>query len=236
MSIPLALGFAPGYQGPLDARDVVADITARNAIPPIQRYLGMPVHVVDSDGAGTAMNYQLVGGILDANWIEFAGGGSGGSGGMEDNNQSGPSEVLVLPVMKFVKLKGNGGTPLDAVEGIDPGEHGQEAVLINYGVNTVILKHEAATSGSNLLNGYALADIGLTTYSAAQYVYDADINYWVLVGLQNFEAPPTYTYIGNSDVSADNSWRMSVNAVTFKLEMEKRVSGVWTLCAQFNDT
>lgn len=69
MSIPLALGFAPGYQGPLDDRDVVADVTARNAIPPIQRYIGMKVHVT-----AAATNYQLIGGILDANWTDIGAG------------------------------------------------------------------------------------------------------------------------------------------------------------------
>ena len=78
MGIDLVDGFNVTVAKPLDGRDVVADLTARDAIPLGIRYLGMPVHVIDSDGAGLAMNYQLVGGTGNINWVEFAGGGGGG--------------------------------------------------------------------------------------------------------------------------------------------------------------
>jgi hypothetical protein len=79
MGIPLAIGFDVGSPIPLDSRDVVATIAARDAIPAGRRYQGMAVHVLD-DGTGSPMNFQLIGGIADINWLEFAGGGSGGSG------------------------------------------------------------------------------------------------------------------------------------------------------------
>ena len=83
MGIPLASNFDIGSPIPIDSRMVVADIAARDAIASGVRYLGMSVHVIDS-GAGVAMNYQLEGGILDANWTEFAGGGGGAAAGDDD--------------------------------------------------------------------------------------------------------------------------------------------------------
>lgn len=77
MGIPLAIGFDVGSPIPLDSRDVVATIAARDAIPAGQRYAGMSVHVLD-DGTGSPMNFQLIGGIANINWLEFAGGGGGG--------------------------------------------------------------------------------------------------------------------------------------------------------------
>jgi len=184
--IDLALGFSPGFGSALDDRfGPYADITARNALSAVKRYLGMIVHVIDSDGAGTPMNYQLIDGLLDANWTEFAGGGSG-SGGMEDSTAVGPSETLLLPTLKFVRLIGDGVDPLEAVEGIVAGEHGQEVVLINYLGVYVTLKDQTGTMTERLFHGYSIADIELTPYSSAHYVYDSEIEMWILVGLLNF--------------------------------------------------
>lgn len=76
MGIQLGSNFTVNTALPLDDRILVADITARNAILAGRRYRGMIVHV-ESDGK----NYQLVGGILDVNWIVVGGGGGGGGGG-----------------------------------------------------------------------------------------------------------------------------------------------------------
>jgi len=48
----------------------VATIAARNAIPALRRQQGMLCAVLDA-GSGTPKTYQLIGGILDANWVEF---------------------------------------------------------------------------------------------------------------------------------------------------------------------
>lgn len=66
MGIPLSAGFDVGTDLPLDARLVKADVTARNAIDAVSRYEGMPTYVV-----ATGKNYQLRGGIADANWVEL---------------------------------------------------------------------------------------------------------------------------------------------------------------------
>lgn len=62
--IPLSTGFDVGTNVPLDSRQVKADVTARNAIASVGRYEGMEVFVV-----ATQKNYQLRGGIVDANWF-----------------------------------------------------------------------------------------------------------------------------------------------------------------------
>jgi hypothetical protein len=67
MAIALSTNFLLGSQLPLDARTVVANTTARDAIPAIQRYNGLIVYTV----TGTK-NYQLQGGILNANWVDMS--------------------------------------------------------------------------------------------------------------------------------------------------------------------
>lgn len=69
MGIPLASNFDIGSAIPIDSRDVLVDITARNAIIAGRRFIGMKVFVLS-----TALNYQLIGGILDANWTEISAG------------------------------------------------------------------------------------------------------------------------------------------------------------------
>jgi hypothetical protein len=66
MGITLASNFDVNAALPLDSRTKVADITARNAIVSGQRYIGLTVHVLSD-----SVNYQLVGGILDANWTDI---------------------------------------------------------------------------------------------------------------------------------------------------------------------
>ena len=70
MGIQLASQFTMNAALPLDDRQTVADITARNAIVSGKRYEGMIVYV-----AAAETNYQLVGGILDADWAELSGAG-----------------------------------------------------------------------------------------------------------------------------------------------------------------
>lgn len=78
MGIQLGSQFDFSTSLPLDSRDVVADITARNAINSGVRYIGMAVKVLN-DGSGNQKLYWLVGGTANANWQEFSsGGGSGG--------------------------------------------------------------------------------------------------------------------------------------------------------------
>jgi len=79
MSIPISSNFNLNAQLPLDARTVVANITARDLIPSIQRYEGMIVYLVD-----TEINYQLQGGIANVDWAVFG----EGRFGIEDNTSS----------------------------------------------------------------------------------------------------------------------------------------------------
>lgn len=71
MGITLASNFDVNAALPLDSRMVVADITARDAIVAGRRYLGMTVYVV-----ADTITYQLKAGILNADWVEYGGGGS----------------------------------------------------------------------------------------------------------------------------------------------------------------
>lgn len=73
MSINVSSNFLLAAHLPLDARTIVANNAARDAIPAIQRYDGLVVYVVASQ-----ISYQLKGGILNANWAVFGSGGGGG--------------------------------------------------------------------------------------------------------------------------------------------------------------
>jgi hypothetical protein len=69
--IPLSSQFNLNAQIPLDSRFVKADLTERDAIDTIQRYEGLISYVVSEQ-----KNYQLVGGVTNAHWVELQSGGS----------------------------------------------------------------------------------------------------------------------------------------------------------------
>lgn len=76
MAIEVASSFERKAGVPLDDREVLADITARDAIPLLVRYEGMKVTVLD-DGNGEQKLFWLKGGITNGDWEEFSSGGSG---------------------------------------------------------------------------------------------------------------------------------------------------------------
>ena len=88
MGIVLGSNFDVQTALPLDSRLVVADLTARDAIDPLQRYEGMIVYVKSEE-----TNFQLVGGTANENWTELSGSGSGGGSGSGLNYISGAPEV-----------------------------------------------------------------------------------------------------------------------------------------------
>lgn len=75
MGIVVASNFDLQTTLPLDSRTVVADTTARDAIPSGVRYEGLIVYVTADE-----TNYQLVGGITNSDWQELSGSGGGGGG------------------------------------------------------------------------------------------------------------------------------------------------------------
>lgn len=76
MAIELASSFNRNSGVPLDSREVVADIAARDAIPALVRYVGMKVTVL-SNGDAEQMTYELAGGTANTDWREYGSGGSG---------------------------------------------------------------------------------------------------------------------------------------------------------------
>lgn len=77
MSIQLGSNFQVNTTLPIDSRNVVADMTALNAIDPTVRYDGLLTYVV-----ATQSLYQLKGGILNTNW-QLAGSAGGGGGSLQ---------------------------------------------------------------------------------------------------------------------------------------------------------
>lgn len=75
MGIPVSSNFDMNAALPLDSRTLVADLVARDAIGAGSRHEGLTVYVL-----ATGKNYQLRGGVTNANWVESgSGGGVGGS-------------------------------------------------------------------------------------------------------------------------------------------------------------
>lgn len=71
MGIPLNSNFDVTAALPLDARTVVADLTARDALASGVRFEGMEVYVEAEEKF-----YSLVGGITNGDWVERTGGGA----------------------------------------------------------------------------------------------------------------------------------------------------------------
>ena len=64
MGIQLSSGFDLWSQRPVELKTVKTDLTARDAIPTIQRYEGLKVYVLSEQ-----TNYQLIGGITNGHWV-----------------------------------------------------------------------------------------------------------------------------------------------------------------------
>lgn len=71
MSILMGSNFLVGTTLPLDAKSIVADDTARDALVAGQRYIGLVTYVL-----ATGLSWQLRGGITNSDWQPYAGGGS----------------------------------------------------------------------------------------------------------------------------------------------------------------
>lgn len=107
MGIALGSNFTVNTGLPLDDRLVVADLTARDAILAGRRYEGLETYV-ESEGK----SYRLIGGILNANWVEGGGGGAGGGAwvwasalNIADNGQI----TLGTAARQAIRVSGNGG-------------------------------------------------------------------------------------------------------------------------------
>lgn len=71
MGIPLGSNFTVNTALPLDDRQQVADLTARDAISSARRWEGMKVYVLSEE-----KTYTLVAGITNSDWAEESGGTS----------------------------------------------------------------------------------------------------------------------------------------------------------------
>lgn len=139
MSITLGSNFTLNTTLPLDDRAVVADTTARDAIPLGRRYEGMSVYCI-ADGK----NYQLVGGTADINWKEYAGAG----GSFVVSSQLGLTGALAISnagdKRRIVQVSSSGGevdlSPL--VTQLTIGSSGDEVILIGTdSANYIVLKN-----------------------------------------------------------------------------------------------
>jgi len=186
--IQLGTNFTVNTALPLDDRDVVADIAARDAIVPLRRYEGMVVYVITE-----AMNYQLIGGIDDANWQEFSGGGGGGDccyvGIVWDNVSSAPNVqeitdttgqiILQSGIQQGLYVKGDGGP---SASSIDPfsSEPEDGTIIFLKGMNSTeyLVIPESDTDGGVVGGG----DIYLYKDSTVTLVYNLAIKRYLIMG------------------------------------------------------
>lgn len=176
MGINVASSFTRNAGVPIDDTAIVADLTARDAIADGIRYEGFIVYV-EAEG----LNYQLVGGITDSDWVEIGGGGGGGayvvtgSRGTPTDVEAATAITLTPDVARQLQyIQGDGGhievsaNPQIPVGTVD----GQELTLIGRNNDQTVtyfngtglyLKSDSITLGEN--------DI-------ANFVWDTSV--WVL--------------------------------------------------------
>jgi hypothetical protein len=166
MGIPLGSNFDLTAGLPLDARVVVADLTARDAIPPVQRFIGLEVWV-DSE----VKKYRLQAGITNGDWVEITDTGLSGSYVDLSTNQTAAGEKTWSDLAVFssnVRINASLGIGRDPLSKLDIAA-GNIYLDNNYGIRIKdtggthqIALHLNVTD--NLLVGdYALAFLTLKT-------------------------------------------------------------------------
>ncbi len=82
MSAPKRINYQLKYNGsgPLDVKETpVKDLEELQAIKPANKFSGLTVTVLDSDGKGTPADYWWVGDVFTGEWMPKPTGGSGQS-------------------------------------------------------------------------------------------------------------------------------------------------------------
>jgi len=193
----------------------VATIAARNAIPALRRQQGMLCAVLDA-GSGTPKTYQLIGGILDANWVEFT---------------SGATTVETDPIVKAINgiVKSNGSIISAALAGTDYlSPTGSAATLTNFPILNQNTTGNAATVTTNanltgevtsvgnaatLTNDAVIGKI-LTGYVSGAGIIDATDN--ILQAIQKLNGNNATNANMTGDVtSVGNATTIAPNAVNY---------------------
>jgi hypothetical protein len=155
---------------PLDSRNVKADVTARNAIPSTSRYVSMEVYCV-----AEARTYKLVGGILDANWVDV---GAGSFTQETDSTTTGSAQTAALT--SFVRIFTN--TSLLTLAGLTAPSVTTFGVLVNRTTADIkILNDTTATAANRFLTGIG-GDLTVKNGAAVFVFYDTVAQRWQVVG------------------------------------------------------
>lgn len=93
MGIVLGSQFTVNTTLPLDDRAVFATTTTRDLLDAGRRYEGLTVYVI-----ADLANYQLVGGITNADWQTVGSGGGGGSGMLTSDIYDAPDATQLLTI------------------------------------------------------------------------------------------------------------------------------------------
>lgn len=108
--IPMSSNFTLNSGLPLDSRVVVADVTARDAIPAIQRFDGLSVYLVSTNAT-----WQLQGGVTNGDWVNVTSGSSALTAtqvgyGSAGNTLTGDANLLWTAASKELRINGTQGS------------------------------------------------------------------------------------------------------------------------------
>lgn len=175
MGIEVGSSFSRQAGVPLDDATITATLITRDAILAGVRYEGMQIYVEAEE-----KNYQLVGGILNVDWVEFGGTGGGGGGGMTivANQLVAALGTITLDaaIQQTLKVSGNAGPQktANAPFNAPPADGTIITILGTHAVNSVHVPYVDAAEGC-MLKGDAYLFLGDTL----TLIYDiTDQRYW----------------------------------------------------------
>lgn len=207
--ILLATNFTVGSAIPLDDRDVVSNLPARNLIQSFRRYEGMKVYVVAEQ-----KNYQLIGGITNADWVEDTAGTGGGGGGT---------------------TTGSGGWEEALTGAID--EYGNYAITLRALIDKIILEDEVGIKWAMTVSNAGEIEISDTGAGSAlpEVLLVRDDMTTVSLKIRNNEIISD-TIIGTGEVIAvcylkaasGMAWRLRVNN-SGDAYLEDGAGNTWTI-------
>lgn len=223
MGITLASNFDVNAALPLDSRMIVADLTARDAIAAGRRYLGMTVYVV-----ADTITYQLKGGILNADWVEF---GSGTAAATFVENFSGNGILTSFTLAASPVAIENTQVYISGVYQQKTSAYTLSGAIITFtsapptGTNNIQVVYATPVSPMVIPNGYIdtvkLADGSVTDVKLNLTMFTKPVSYaptWTGVG-----TPITSTLWWKRDNSEIVIWgtmksgTVTANALTFTL-------------------
>lgn len=172
--IPLTSSFDVFSTIPLDAREIAADTTARDAIPLTSRYIGMEVYCVTED-----TKYKLVGGTANANWVAASmPSGTVVASQETDSTTTGANQTAALTALMRIFTNAT----LTSLAGITAPTSTKIGILVNRtGADITIINNATATAADRIITGTG-SDLTVKNGAAVWVAYDTVEARWQVIG------------------------------------------------------